>query len=155
MSQISYPEPVKSIRRWHDHCDTEAQPNINREKLVAALRRIKDSLVANSYYRSLFYEVTADRDSYQIVFELPEQMSAHLNCLLNRVGRKLVVLVDSKNQKEIVPPCIFKAPQDANLDAVRIQSKNAMHLISIPRIHKSPVRKILGSESELQQFAMA
>ncbi len=89
-------------------------------------------------HKELPYDVFTDIAAYHIVFNLPVQASVPLNCFLNQTERNLVIV---PNQSDKVSashlPCIFKAPADANLDDVRIQSRKTIHMISIPRIRKN------------------
>lgn len=84
--------------------------------------------------KPLRYDVITDQDAYLIVFNLNEKVRSRLECFLNPVERKLVIISQNEDSTP-QPPCIFKAPLDANLKDVRIQSKRGIHLISVPRTH--------------------
>ena len=104
--------------------------------------------------KSIPYDVIAEKEAYHIVFNLPEQTSSSFKCFLNRDERHLVVVSGQKKNKILGrAPCIFKAPVDANLDEIRIQSRKSIHVISIPRLQKQALS--IHSTSQLSQQLIA
>ncbi len=92
------------------------------------------SEVLDHFNNPLPYDIITDQDAYLIVFNLNEKVRSRLDCFLNPLERKLVIISQALDSTPQLP-CIFKAPLDANLKDVRIQSKRGIHLISVPRIH--------------------
>jgi hypothetical protein len=87
--------------------------------------------------KTLPYDIIQDEDTYHIVFNLPESFSTRLICSLNKLGRKVVVVLNNSGDLSTFHyPCIFSAPHDADLDEVRIRSRKSIHMISIPKIRR-------------------
>lgn len=87
------------------------------------------------------YDVIADSDAYHLVFNLPEHLSTHLFWSLNTADRKLNVVVTSDaGEASAHYPFSFKAPADADLNEVRIQSRKSMSLVSIAKVRRQKMQ---------------
>lgn len=101
---------------------------------------MKNSILTHrnkSTMKSLPYDIVYDDETYHIVFNLPNAPSTHLYCSLNKIDRKVIVILNDSNHSSTVHyPCIFRAPADANLDEVRIHSRDSVHMVSIPKTRR-------------------
>lgn len=100
----------------------------------AHLASTSRELARRCFSHSVPYVVLNEPDAYRIVFNLFDETDSRLYCSLNKVESKLIVIVErDMGESALHYPCVFKAPADADLNDVQIQSKGGVHVISVTK----------------------
>ncbi len=109
--------------------------NTDQVKNKADLCSIAPFQRTRSLVVQLPYRIIEDRSAYHILIKIKRLSASSLSCSLNYDERKVILTARSGSQQisSEIAALIFQVPLDANLNELRVQSREDAYLISIPK----------------------